>query len=218
VPDAASTWIALDERYQASSALPGALHHAAHGPAPIIFTAPHSVRHLRGGAIKRADMRTGGLAELLAIEASGRVLASTGLPADDPNWHDGPTPFRRALLEVLRPGDLVIDLHGMGDEHGVDIVIGLGPLPNAVSLSAAARLEATLAEHGLTSITGHPFPALHSGTVTASVQAAGFSALQMEVAACRRHPLREPALARQLVAALLQWAPVVHDLREPAIF
>ncbi len=217
MPDPVATWIALDERYQANGDLPGALHHATHGPAPVVFTAPHSVRHLRGGAIKRADIRTGGLAELLAIEASARVLTSTGLPADDPNWHEGPTPFRVALLEALEPGDLVIDLHGMGDEHGVDVVIGLGPLPSAVSRSAAARLQAALAEHRLTCITGDPFPALHPGTVTASVQAAGFSALQVEVAACRRRPLRQPERARTLAAALVRWAGAMHDHRAPAL-
>ncbi len=217
MPDAASTWIALDERYQVSGDLPGAIHQATHGSAPVVFTAPHSVRHLRGGAIKRADIRTGGLAELLAIQASARALTSTGLPADDPNWHDGPTPFRKALLEDLQPGDLVIDLHGMGDEHGVDVVIGLGPLPDAASHLAARRLRVALAQYGLTCITGDPFPALHPGTVTAAVQAAGFSALQVEVAACRRRPLREPEQARPLVAALVSWASAVHDLGQPAI-
>ena len=215
--DPIAAWIALDERYQSSGKGPGGLHLAAHGPAPLVFTAPHSVRHLRGGLEKRADIRTGGLAELLAVLSGGRALAATGLPGEDPNWHDGPTPFRRSLLELLRPGDLVVDLHGMGDEHGVDVVIGLGPAPDGHTAAAATRLRAALAAAGLTCQTGHPFPALHPGTVTATVQAAGHSALQVEVAARRRHPLRDPDLALPLAGALAAWAMPAHAAGERAI-
>ena len=55
---------------------------------------------------------------------------------------------------------------------------------------------------------GHPFPATHPGTVTSTVQAAGFSALQVELAARRRRPLRDPEGALPLLTAIVAWAAV----------
>jgi hypothetical protein len=93
----------------------------------------------------------------------------------------------------------------MDDRHGVDAVIGLGAHPDARSQWAAAELERALAAHGLSVHAGHPFPASHPGTVTSTLQAAGFSAIQVEVAAARRRPLRAPEATLPLVEALLAW-------------
>ena len=199
-------WIALDERYQGDRPRVRAVRSVRCGDAPYVFTAPHAVRHVRAGVLKKADIRTGGLAEVLARHAGGAALTSLGRLAVDPNFDSGETPFRKRLLETLRPGQLVLDLHGMDDRHGVDVVIGLGSRPDHRSQAAADLLQRILAAAGLSVRCGHPFPATHPGTVTSTVQAAGFSALQVEVAARRRRPLRDPDSTLPLLAALLRWA------------
>ncbi len=198
-------WIDLDQRYQAGTAGGAVIHVAEHGRAGLIFSAPHSVRHRRRGVEKAADMRTGGLAELLAESVGGRAVSSLGRLAADPNFDLGAVPFRERLLGLLRPGDLVVDLHGMGDTHGWDAVIGLGARSQRRTRLAAEHLREILAGHGLRAAIGRPFPASHPGTVTSTVQAAGWPALQVEIAACRRRPLREAERAEPMLAALLEW-------------
>jgi phage replication-related protein YjqB (UPF0714/DUF867 family) len=215
VSDLLARWVALDERYQGGVPETEAVRVTGDGRVPIIFSAPHSVRHLRRGIEKKADIRTGGLAEVLAEATGGLAITSLGKLAAAPNWDSGPTPFRERLLDLLRPEGIVLDLHGMGAGHRADAVIGLGPAPTPASRSAAEALAAVLGEQGMTASFGHPFPATHPGTVTASVQAAGGTALQLELSARRRRPLREPGATGPLVTALVAWARVVAAAREP---
>jgi hypothetical protein len=213
--DPLATWIALDERYQGDRPSNREVRVVRHGAAPLAFTAPHSVRHHRHGILKKADVRTGGLAELLALEAGGLAVTSLGRLAADPNFDRGPTPFRERLLAELKPGVLVIDLHGMEDRHGVDAVIGMGSRPDGRSEWAAAELERALSAHGLSVRSGQPVPASHPGTVTSTLQAAGFSAIQVELAAGRRRPLRAPEATLPLVESLLAWAAAARASMSP---
>lgn len=199
-------WAELDERYRADAPVTEDVRVAVHGAVGLVFSAPHSVRHRRRGAEKAADIRTGGLAELLAEVTGGTAVTSLGRLAADPNWDSDPTPFRRRLLSVIPAGAMVLDLHGMGDGWGVDAVIGLGPAPTVRVRSAAGALHAALAARGLEVRVGHPFPAIHPGTVTAAIQAAGGEALQLELTARRRRPLRDPEASGLAVRALLDWA------------
>jgi hypothetical protein len=204
--DLLERWVELDERYQGGVPETEAVRVAGRGVVPLVFSAPHSVRHVRRGEEKKADIRTGGLAELLAEVTGGLAVTSLGKLAADPNWDSEPTPFRERLLGLLGPSTIVLDLHGMGPGHHADGIIGLGPAPSQAASDAAVALAAAFAEHGLVAKVGHPFPATHPGTVTATVQAAGGTALQLELTARRRRPLREPDMTRPMVAALVAWA------------
>lgn len=207
--DLLARWVALDERYQGGVPETEAVRVSGEGRVPLVFSAPHSVRHVRRGLEKKADIRTGGLAELLAEMSGGLAITSLGKLAADPNWDSEPTPFRERLLAVLLPETTVLDIHGMGPGHRADAVIGLGPAPTAASREAAEALAAALADQGLEASFGHPFPATHPGTVTATVQSVGGTALQLELSARRRRPLREPGMTGPLVTALISWAKIV---------
>jgi hypothetical protein len=173
------------------------------GTGPYLFTAPHSVRSIRRGAVKQADMGTGGLAEALAELTASTALTVVGRQTGDPNWDVELGAFK---LEVLaRRGLIVVDLHGFREERAEDLIIGLGPAPTLAVRELARRLIAIAGDHGLVARTGAPFDATWPGTITATVQVAGGTALQVEVAGRARRPLTRKETTAPLLGALLDW-------------
>ena len=172
-----------------------------HGPGrrKLLFTAPHAVRPWRDGVERHADYSTGGLAALLAELTDGLAMAAVGRQTGDPNRDLDPSaPFKQALLERADAGWTVVDLHGMNERHPEDLILGHGPLPHL-----AAALAKLVSGCGLAVRSGKPFDAAWPGTITATLQAAGVRALQVEVSSRRRMPRRSPEAAGALVAALL---------------
>lgn len=179
-----------------------ALRHSG-SPGRYLFTAPHSVRSIRRGQPKQADMGTGGLAEALAELTGSAALTVIGRQTGDPNWDVEIGPFKRAVLEM--PGPIVVDLHGFRDEASEDLIIGLGPSPKPAVRELADRLLAAAAANGLSARTGKPFDATWPGTITATVQVAGGVALQVEVGGKGRRPRTRPETTAPVLAALLDW-------------
>ncbi len=198
-------WAERELRYRATehrgSDEVDALRLSGPGTRDYLFTAPHSVRSLRAGAIKRADMGTGGLAEALAELTGGLALTVVGRQSGDANWDTSLGPFKKEVLGRLSRA--VVDVHGFRDEREEDLIIGLGPTPDSRSRRLVDSLLASARRQGLVARTGPPFDATWAGTVTATVQAAGGSALQVEVGGRRRRPSSRPADALPLVAAML---------------
>jgi hypothetical protein len=182
---------------------PDALRLTGPGFGRFLFTAPHSVRSLRDGIEKQADMGTGGLAETLAELTASTALTVTGRQTGDANWDVEIGAFKRAVLE--RPGLVVIDVHGFRAELEEDLIVGLGPTPNALTCQLAEELIAAARKVGMVARTGKPFDATWPGTVTATVQVAGGTALQLEVAGRRRRPLTRPESTGPLLGVLLEW-------------
>jgi hypothetical protein len=174
-----------------------------HGTGRYLFTAPHSVRSIRHGVVKQADMGTGGLAEALAELTGSTALTVIGRQTGDPNWDVELGAFKREVLS--RAALVVIDIHGFREERAEDLILGLGPAPTAAVRALAERLIAVAAAHGLMARTGAPFDATWPGTITATVQVAGGIALQVEVAGRARRPVTRPQTTAPLLAALLAW-------------
>jgi hypothetical protein len=107
---------------------------------------------------------------------------------------------------VLARRDLiVIDVHGFREERAEDLILGLGPAPTAAVHDLAQRLIAVAAKHGLVARCGAPFDATWPGTITATVQVAGGTALQVEVAGRARRPVTRKDTTAPLLGALLDW-------------
>ncbi|GAC1654614.1 MAG: hypothetical protein NVS9B1_06030 [Candidatus Dormibacteraceae bacterium] len=176
------------------------------GREPWLFTAPHSVRSLRRGEVKAADMGTGGLAEALAELTGGEALTVVGRQTGDANWDVEIGAFKEAVLARL--DRVVVDLHGFREERPEDLIIGLGRAPTPIVHDLAARLVRVAAGHGLTARTGAPFDATWAGTITTTVQIAGGTAIQVEVAGRCRRPRTRPAETAPLLAALLEWLSI----------
>ena len=174
------------------------------GESRFIFSAPHSVRSVRSGEVKTADMGSGGLAEVLAEQLGGLAVTTYGRQTGDANWDRSAGPFKKELLRRAHSGTIVVDLHGMSDRWEHDLIAGLGPLPD-LSRDLGEGLLAAASHHHLRARTGPPFDASRPGTVTAALQAAGIRAIQVEVAGTRRRPITRPALAAPLLETLLDW-------------
>jgi hypothetical protein len=173
------------------------------GTGPYLFTAPHSVRSIRRGAVKQADMGTGGLAEALAELTASTALTVLGRQTGDPNWDVELGAFKQEVLARRRL--VVVDLHGFREERAEDLILGLGPAPTPAVRELADRLIAIASERGLVARAGPPFDATWPGTITATVQVAGGTALQVEVAGRARRPVTRPETTAPLLGALLAW-------------
>jgi hypothetical protein len=178
------------------------------GEGPIVLTAPHAVAHIREGRRKEQDSLTGGLAEVLARATGNACITAIGPQSGDAN-RDLRHPFKDEFLaRQLHEHRLVLDLHGMRDQHGLDLCVGRGMDPDDLTRDVA-DLASDLAETArITAAVDHiSFGAKGRGTVTTFVQKHGRSCIQIEIAA----RLRDPDGDRRSATAFLDWLLKVLD-------
>jgi hypothetical protein len=166
----------------ALSLLPGNRESSAAGPwetvsgMGILFSAPHEVTHMRDGAEKVAERGTRALAFALARYTNGAALATASEQVGDPNWDMGnPYVARVQVLAGLSP---TVDIHMMRP-RGVDVCVGLGPVPALAQELWPVIVEEAVAG-GLRVSLNWPFAA-NPRTVTGQLQARGLRAVQIEV-------------------------------------
>ena len=175
---------------------------------PALFTAPHGKAHWRAGQKKISDLNT----SLLALEAAracgGRAVIVLDPADEDANWDDE-SRFKAIVATLLsrRPG-FVLDVHGMSDKHGLDLVIGTAGdrAPHALVDFAAATAERA----GLAIETRHEGSLAAGGrTLTRYVlDVIGQPALQFEWAWHMRDGKQQPemfSIAVRVMAEIGEW-------------
>jgi hypothetical protein len=163
--------------------------------ADVLFTAPHAVCHYTATSprrVKGSDIGTKELAFSAAAKYGCAALA-TQSPWQG-NANADPVErcvFKTRVLHLLKNGLMqgVVDVHGMSDEHGLDVCVGSGGADTTLAHSVADVLTAA----GFVVAVDKPFSASRSGTVTRTVTEAGFAAVQIEVSAAVRTS-RQPRL------------------------
>jgi hypothetical protein len=209
VSELLAEWMRLEERYRANSYNGSGASDEIHVSCEargLLLVAGHSVAQTRSGRRKKPDLRTGGLAELVGAHAGVSVLTAVGSGSGDPN-RDEEHPLKLALRELAPTHAVVIDLHGMSDEHELDLCVGSG---NAVQQSGlAARCVRGAEEAGLEVSLDEPFPARRRATLTSTAQRLGCDAIQLEIAARRRDPAVRGDEALVLVRWLLDFVAAV---------
>jgi len=201
----ASEWDIREEKYRASyyegDFQPGAILRID-GESPLILTAPHSLNHYRFNKAKPADRWTGSGCELLGARLNAAVLTCVGPIGTLQSWEARTDPFKCSLDDLVKPGSLVIDVHGMSDTHGIDVCIGTGTNPSKSASHAADWLIAELRNYSVS--INEPFSASPDYTVVSYVQRSlGSDALQIEIAASLRNPLDHQLKAGKFAADLL---------------
>lgn len=182
--------------------------------AGVLLTAPHATRHWRtlpDGTKwqKVADARTGAMAEALANATGATALITGGDWGGDAN--SDPVEecgFKQEVRALITEGWVhsVIDLHGMKDAHGVDVVIGNGH--ESVGEMEELVME-RLDEVGLSHRLNLPFAGSGAGTVRTCAVAFGARSVQLEIARCCREPQQG---AERTEAMLWALARIVSDL------
>ena len=202
-----SDWLQREGQYRANSyrgaARPGEILFAK-GQSGVLVTASHSVAQVREATRKKPELRTGGLAELVAARSGASALTALASGTGDPNW-DREHPFKRPLESLRGEHQIVLDLHGMDDCYGVDVCIGSGS-GSALSGPLVETCRASAEAAGLRVTINRPFSASRSSTITSTAQRLGYTAAQLEIAAGRRNPVRAPEESLQLVRWLIEFA------------
>ncbi len=113
------------------------------GPLPVVVCAPHSVRTIRGGKIKRSDIFTGAYGFLLSRHTGCNAIAVKKLYGGDPE-HDSKCIYKQRLGELVRKcgAKLILDLQGAPNEAGFDIeILSRAPKGLVVSLQKCLQNE-----------------------------------------------------------------------------
>lgn len=201
-------WAAAEEPFLANGyrgrGPQGATLSAAGDPATL-FTASASVRYVRGSSLMPPAISSGSLALTAARVTGASALAMAGEPSQSPIV-DSPDPaFVAALREQMTDRTLVVDLRGMRDRP-FEVCLGTGPQPSPRVLAVVSAMERACTARGLSVAVNTPFRAAPPWTLAHYVQTrlAG-DAVQVQVAASLRDPLREPVRA-QLVLHVLRAA------------
>jgi hypothetical protein len=177
--------------------------------APFIFTAPHDKAHhrLADGVLQRkmSEPGTGALARLLAEELQGLAAVNVS-DLGDANW-DATHPLKELLDErgCIAPGSYLLDLHGMTDQHGIDIAIGPGRFPERAA-SLIKPISTSLRQSGFSVLvdTDGRFAARGEHRVTSWAQARGADAIQVEIRATIRRLTLDNPRQRELQQALIE--------------
>ena len=175
---------------------------------PLVVSAVHAVDHERNGAWKNTDAGTGGLAMALSnVVGCSRVAVTRSVPMmGDANWDEyHPLKAHLEKLGHVGEGSVHIDLHGMNDGHGTDVIIGCGkgsPASIALGQRVAAHLEAARVA---TDPDGgkRGFGATKPGTMTAWAQRQGATAIQIEISRSYRAAQSADKLKERLITGLV---------------
>ena len=162
----------------------------------LLFIAPHALNHFRKNKVKRADLRTGALAELLAMEFNASALIPRGIiPAQD-DWGLREDNFRLKLDEAVNSNTFALDLHGMKNTGDIEICLGTGPYPSERVMEFASQFSLELSEYNAV-INMQGFAAKSDVTITSYLQTQALSVdcIQVEIARKFRQPHENPEVA-----------------------
>ena len=177
------------------------------GAVPVLVTCPHSTAHTRMGKLKRHEFYTAALGAVLHLVLGCHFLYANREQKTDPNYYDD-CDFKTTLGKILSETeiDLVVDIHGTGNEKPEDLFPGVGK-DGEFLLSAPDVLDVfyqAAEEHGIAAGGADIFPATRQMTV-AKFAANRFSvpAIQIEISDRLRMPWRREEEFRRLIGFLL---------------
>ena len=177
------------------------------GTVPVLVTCPHSAAHTRMGKLKRHEFYTAALGAVAHMVLGCHCLYANREQETDPNYYDD-CGFKTALGKILSETkiDLVVDIHGTGNERPEDLFPGVGT-EREFLLSAPDVLDKfylTAEEHGIAAGSAGIFPAARQMTV-AKFAANRFlvPAIQIEISDRLRMPWRREKEFRRLLGFLL---------------
>ena len=97
-----------------------------YGEIPILISAPHSVRQLRNGKIKKTDLYTGPIVLEIANKTKCYAIYKTYNNNDDANYNIQHNEYKKEVLKIIKEKNikLFLDIHGAADTEEFEIDIG----------------------------------------------------------------------------------------------
>jgi len=183
----------------------------------VFLSAVHAVKHYRApGHLKDGDANTGGLVlGVTKFSGVGSAVVLRTTMDRDANSSDE-HPIKDALGPLLGPGKILMDVHGMGNQHGIDVVIGVGRLGRPDS-PLVETVRGVFEAHDLRVGDGAALGlnAERPVTMTSWAQTLGAEAVQVELARSVRSFRADPNRRRAVGGALLEIARIL-DHTNPA--
>lgn len=147
----------------------------------FVFTAPHAMMTKRKDGKFFSDMHTGPVTEVLADVCNSGLIICRQNNNTPREWEkhevDG---FYANLQTAVMLEKFIVDIHGMKNDHGVDVCIGLGSNPSDRSAMFASALVDNLKEFFTVSV-NEPFNAKSLHSVVSYVQNFKGDAIQVEL-------------------------------------
>ena len=156
----------------------GYLDWGTYGNCPLLATAPHRFACLDHGIVKLNEPLTGEIAKGFArsIDASWCVQRN-------------PIPVTKAMKRYLKDIPTrfwVVDFHGMRDDFGFDVCLGLGPYVNQEVANWALEIKELCRQSDIDVSINNPFPGCSSHAITRMAQERQMRAIQVELSRAMR--------------------------------
>ena len=153
------------------------------GSGHVMISAPHNVKQLRQGKLKKAEPQTGTLAIMLHKELGCPIIYKTNFCNDDANF-DSRSPYKTALYEYINTSNVkfLVDLHQLSPTRKTQINLGTGYFKNTnlkfTNIFLNAFSEQLL---GIIQIDS-PFAAAQPNTISSYIhRKCGIDSLQIEI-------------------------------------
>lgn len=171
----------------------------------LVLSAPHAIPHVRDGQVKKAEVGTAEIVEDIASRLGIAAIIAHGKQIPDPSWDvAGSRPFRDAVVDLLAPGSLLLDFHGMKNEHAIDLCIGTGRAPTDLAVAVAADFREAGKRADLRIEIDFPFPARCPERLIAVAADAQAGGLQLEIARRFRNRRTSPESYQEMLRVLIE--------------
>ena len=99
------------------------------GNIPILICAPHTVKQVRNGEYKAADVYTGAMIKTLSETTEASIIYKTSTNGDE-NYTIEDTEYRNKIREIVEENEIrvIFDLHGMRRDRESDLDVGTGDI------------------------------------------------------------------------------------------
>ena len=149
-----------------------------YGNCPLLATAPHRFAYSDARIRKLGEPLTGEIAKSFARSLNAAwCVQKIPLPVVD---------AMKRYLSELPQGFWVVDFHGMRDDFGFDVCLGLGPSADPEVASWAAEIKELCERNDIRVSINTPFAGRSSHAITRMAQKRRMRAMQVELSRAMR--------------------------------
>lgn len=148
-----------------------------------VFIAQHNAEHTRFAQTKKAEPGTGEIARIAAEKLHSQALVQEqAIRFNTDSIRDRDDQLAHDARVIMNQHRLIIDIHGMSDQHGADVIIGHGANLTDWEKQVEKRLVQRFHDAGWSVKQGGPFQGTADWSMSGYADSVQSSALQIELA------------------------------------